>query len=136
MDRELIRQARRADLKYYFERRGHKLKREGRKGHYRVEGNQGLIIKNNMFCQFGTGKKGNSLDCCRGSGQVHLSPTGSMPLQMRVNGNANVIVFGNQSKGKRQREVQPDGYSTGAQRKTVWHGRGTVTSVKGKTHQA
>lgn len=63
MDSELIRQARRADLKYYFERRGHKLKREGRKGHYRVEGNQGLIIKNNMFCQFGTGKKGNSLDC-------------------------------------------------------------------------
>ena len=62
-DAELIKQCRQADLKAYFEQRGYELRREGSKGHYRVVGHQGLIVKGNMFYQFGTEKKGNSVDC-------------------------------------------------------------------------
>ena len=63
IDAEFIKQCRQADLKAYFEQRGYELRREGSKGHYRVVGHQGLIIKDNMFYQFGTEQKGNSVDC-------------------------------------------------------------------------
>jgi hypothetical protein len=63
INKTILKQSRQADLKAYFEQKGFELRREGCKGHYRVVGHQGLIIKDNMFCQFGTGEKGNSVDC-------------------------------------------------------------------------
>lgn len=63
INRESIRRSRQADLKSYFEQRGYELHREGNKGHHRVVGHQGLIIKGNMFYQFSTEEKGNSVDC-------------------------------------------------------------------------
>ncbi len=63
INKERILRSRQADLVAYFERNGYKIKRDGNKGHWRVPGYGGLIVKDNMFYQFSTDLRGNSLDC-------------------------------------------------------------------------
>lgn len=63
IDKNIILSARKASLYEFFKKKGYTLKKSGNKGHYRVKGYQGLVIKDNMFYQFSTGKKGNSIDC-------------------------------------------------------------------------
>ncbi|MDD3269067.1 MAG: DUF3991 and TOPRIM domain-containing protein [Syntrophomonadaceae bacterium] len=58
-----IEQARNVSLVEYCESNGFDLKPEG-DGNYRIVGYSGLIIKDNYFYQFGSEKKGNSIDFC------------------------------------------------------------------------
>lgn len=63
ISRTKIEQARNVSLVDYCDSKGFYLKTEG-DGNYRVTGYSGLIIKDNYFYQFGSDKKGNSIDFC------------------------------------------------------------------------
>jgi hypothetical protein len=60
---EMIEKARQVDLVEYCEYKEFEMKDEGN-GNYRLIGYDGLIIKDNYYHQFGTGKKGNAIDFC------------------------------------------------------------------------
>lgn len=81
-----IEEARNISLVEYCESKGFDLKPEG-DGNYRIVGYSGLIIKDNYFYQFGSEKKGNSIDFC-----VEI-------LEMKFKDAANELLsFGNETK--------------------------------------
>lgn len=61
MRKQLIKQARQANLVTYLIAQGHDLRPEGG-GNYRLPGHGGLVVRGNHWQQFSTGDSGNAID--------------------------------------------------------------------------